>query len=321
LNLPALNAGAPVWYLMGPTASGKTELAIALSERFPFEIISVDSSMVYCDMDIGTAKPKADILARYPHHLISIRSPRNTYSAADFCVDARSLIGEIHARDKFPLLVGGTMFYFRALEYGLPSVPKADPVLRRELEARGMQQGWASLYRELEEQDPERAAQIEPGDKQRIQRALEIVALSGKSATTTQPGHQPLHDSPYPLCKLALAPANRTWLHRRIEQRFESMLKNGLIEEVRNLLVEQKLGMELAALRMVGYRQVVQYLLQQLEYNEMERRGIAATRQLAKRQMTWLRNQRGLTWMDCTSQRLLESMSAYISAKLVSMGR
>ena len=306
---------------MGPTASGKTETAIALCDRFPFEIISVDSSMVYRGMDIGTAKPDIGVLGRYPHHLINIRTPRNTYSAADFCRDARTLIGEIHARNKMPLLVGGTMFYFRALEHGLPSVPAADPDLRRELDARGRRQGWPSLYRELERADPERAAQIGPGDKQRIQRALEIVMLTGESATVAQSGPGLSHDRPLRICKLALVPADRGWLHHRIEQRFESMLNNGLVREVRNLLMEKEISPELPALRMVGYRQVAQYLLQQIEYNEIGRRGIAATRQLAKRQLTWLRNQSGLTWLDGASTGLLETMTMYISAKLDVLGQ
>jgi len=296
-------------------------MAIALCDRFPFEIISVDSSMVYCGMDVGTAKPDAGVLGRYPHHLINIRTPRDTYSAADFCREARVLIREIHARSRLPLLVGGSMFYFRALQYGLPSVPAADPDLRRKLDTHGRYHGWLSLYRELEKMDPERAAQIEPEDKQRIQRALEIVMLTGESATTAQSGSGLSSDTPLQICKLALVPAERAWLHHRIEQRFESMLNNGLIREVRNLLMEKGVSPELPALRMVGYRQVVQYLLQQIEYNEVGRRGIAATRQLAKRQLTWLRNQPGVTWVDCSSYGLLETMTAYISTKLTVMGQ
>ncbi len=303
---------------MGPTASGKTETAIALCDRFPFEIISVDSSMVYCGMDVGTAKPDAEVRDRYPHHLINIRTPRQSYSAADFCRDARTLISDIHARNKLPLLVGGSMFYFRALEYGLPSVPAADPDLRRKLNDRGKLHGWPALYGELQRMDPERAARIEPGDKQRIQRALEIVMLTGESATAARYGH----GSSVQICKLALAPADRRWLHRRIEQRFESMLNNGLVREVRKLLIEKENSPELPAMRMVGYRQVVQYLLQKIEYNEIGRRGVAATRQLAKRQLTWLRNQPGVTWLDCTSHgHLVETMTAYISEKQVAMGR
>ncbi len=305
-----------IWYLMGPTATGKTDLAIALSEHFPFEIVSVDSSMVYRGMDVGTAKPGGGILSRCPHHLIDIRAPQEIYSAAAFCRDARSVITEILARGHYPLLVGGTMFYFRALEVGLPSLPQANPGLRRELAERALRNGWSSLYQELKKLDPARAAKIEPGDKQRVQRALEIAILRGNSGASCRIGLQTGLRGEYRLCKMALAPGDRSWLHRRIENRFESMLKNGLVEEVRNLLKDKALSPELPAFRMVGYRQVVQYLHRELEYNEIERRGVAATRQLAKRQLTWLRNQPGVTWLDCMSPRLSRTLNGYIRAKL-----
>jgi tRNA dimethylallyltransferase len=310
----------PVWFLMGPTASGKTDLAIELAERFPFEVISVDSSMVYQGMDIGTAKPHAETLSRCPHHLIDIRAPEDTYSAAEFFRDACSLIEEIHERGRYPLLVGGTMFYFRTLELGLPVLPEADPELRRELEERAGRTGWAPLYTELEKLDPVRASRIKPGDRQRVQRALEIAILAGKSPDSSlQPPQSGLRDQ-YRLCKLALAPADRSWLHERIERRFDAMLSNGLVREVRGLLQDEAISPELPAMRMVGYRQVVQYLSGELEYNEAERRGVAATRQLAKRQLTWLRNQSGVIWLDCTSQWLENAVMDYVQAKLAASG-
>lgn len=277
--------------------------------------------MVYREMDIGTAKPGAEILARCPHHLIDIRAPQNTYSAADFCHDARALIEAIHGRGRYPLLVGGTMFYFRTLEAGLPTLPQADPGVRRQLEARALRDGWTSLYQELTRLDPARAAQIEPGDRQRIQRALEIAILTGNTSAAGCVSRDAALVKNHLLCKLALAPADRMWLHRRIQRRFGAMLEQGLVEEVHKLLKNKELSTELPALRMVGYRQVIQYLNGELEYNEMERRGVAATRQLAKRQMTWLRNQPGVTWVDCASQLVEKSATEYIRSKLAVLGR
>lgn len=291
---------------------------MAMSERFPFEIISVDSSMVYKGMDIGTAKPHADVLRAFPHHLIDIREPDDVYSAAEFCRDVWQLIRDIGRRGRYPLLVGGSMFYFRALEHGLPVGPAAHPELRRELEKRAQSEGWPALYSELQRLDPRRAAQIRPTDTQRVQRALEIVTLTGRSATDAAAGGRTRRRPP--VCKLALAPTDRGWLHARIESRFERMLQNGLIEEVSRLVEERKLAPELPALRMVGYRQVVQYLSDKLEYNDMVKRGNAATRQLAKRQLTWLRNQSGVTWIDCASRDLRGTMAAYISGKLATAG-
>ena len=306
---------------MGPTASGKTDAAIALSEIYPFEIISVDASMVYRGMDIGTAKPSPEVRQSHPHHLVDIRQPQHTYSAAEFCHDSRNLIQDIVHRGKYPLLVGGTMFYFRALELGLPTLPVAQPKLRQRLEQRAEREGWAALHQELVTLDPRRARQIKPTDKQRIQRALEIVLITGKSSTEPQPQGNPFINGVHAhICKIALAPTERSWLHQRIETRFKAMLDAGLVEEVRCLLANKALLPELPALRMVGYRQVVQYLSEELEYNEMVRRGIAGTRQLAKRQLTWLRNQSGVTWINCTSQNLIETTTAYVSSKLTSLG-
>ena len=302
---------------MGPTASGKTDTAVALAQTFPFEIISVDSSMVYRGMDIGTAKPDQQIQRSVPHHLIDIRDPNDTYSAALFCEDVAHLVADITARGKYPLLVGGTMFYFRALELGLPAAPSAHAELRRTLERRGSQQGWSELHRELAALDPRRAAQIDPADRQRIQRALEIVLLTGQSPPKELRGNSPTRA---PIIKLALAPEDRSWLHQRIEQRFLRMLDVGLLDEVSCLLTQKKLSPELPALRMVGYRQAVQFLSEELEYNDMVRRGIAATRQLAKRQLTWLRNQPGVTWLNCASQSLLETAVTYVDSRLSMLG-
>ena len=306
---------------MGPTASGKTDAAAALVELFPFEIISVDAAMVYRGMDIGTAKPKGELLAKAPHHLIDIRLPEDTYSAADFCTDATRLIHEIRARERYPLLVGGTMFYFRALELGLPDRPAAQPELRDSLERRGNEEGWAALHQELYRLDPKRAAQIKPSDKQRIQRALEIVMFTGRTSTGERPSvWHDAREAPFNLCKLALVPSERSWLHQRIEQRFNAMLDAGLVDEVECLFTEAERKPELPALRMVGYRQVVQFLSEELGYNDMVRRGIAGTRQLAKRQLTWLRNQPGVTWIDCKSKDFLDTTAAYIRAKLANLG-
>lgn len=305
---------------MGATATGKTNLAIELCQRFPFEIVSVDSSLVYRGMDIGTAKPDAETLSHCPHHLIDIRDPWQTYSAADFCRDARPVIEDIVRRGRFPLLVGGTMFYFRALESGLPELPGADPAVRRDLEERAARGGWAALYRELERLDPKRAARIDPGDRQRIQRALEIALLTGASSASPGGRNELGLGKEYRMCKLALAPGDRRWLHRRIEKRFAAMIRQGILEEVRNLLKNKSISPELPALRMVGYRQVAQYLRGDLEYNDMQRRAVAATRQLAKRQLTWLRNQPGVTWLDCSSRRLEETAVGYIRAKKAASG-
>ena len=306
---------------MGPTATGKTDAAVALTEIFPFEIVSVDAAMVYRGMDIGTAKPNAEVLARAPHHLIDIRQPEETYSAADFCTDAMRLIRDIRARGKFPLLVGGTMFYFRALELGLPDHPVAHPQLRETLERRGKEEGWIALHQELHRLDPKRAAKIKPSDRQRIQRALEIVLLTGRTSTGgRQNAWYDARETSFNVCKLALVPSDRDWLHQRIEQRFSAMLDTGLVGEVERLLPVVERKPELPALRMVGYRQVVQFLSEELGYNDMVRRGIAGTRQLAKRQLTWLRNQPGVTWIDCKSKGFLDTTAAYVRAKLVNLG-
>lgn len=293
--------------LMGPTASGKTQLAVELVQRFPFEIISVDSAMVYREMDIGTAKPSADILQRAPHHLINMRDPADPYSAAQFREDALKEIEMIFAKNKIPLLVGGTMLYFKALQAGLSKLPSADPELRAKLTAEGMEKGWATLHARLALVDPVAAKRIHPNDSQRIQRALEVYELTDKALSDWQseskePGEY------FDIYNFALAPADRAVLHERIALRFKQMLNEGLVEEVKHLFVRSDLSLETPSIRSVGYRQVWEYLLGHYSYEEMLEKGIIATRQLAKRQLTWLRAWPDVTWFDSEAPDLLSQV-------------
>lgn len=273
---------------MGATATGKTDLAVELVRRLPCEIISVDSAMVYRGMDIGTAKPGADVLAEAPHRLIDIRDPAEVYSAAEFRDDALREIAAIHAAGAVPLLVGGTMLYFRALHHGLAEMPAADSRIRRALEEEAGRLGWDAMHRKLARVDAQSARRIHPNDPQRIQRALEVHALTGVPLSAW---HQNASRSsfPYPLRQLILEPDARAALHQRIERRFDRMLERGFVEEVAQLRARPDLGLDKPAIRAVGYRQVWQYLDGTLSYEAMRERGIIATRQLAKRQMTWLR--------------------------------
>ncbi len=277
--------------IAGPTASGKSALALALAELRPVEIISVDSALVYRGMDIGTAKPSPAERAAVPHHLIDIRDPREAYSAAEFVRDATRLIGEIRARGRLPLLVGGTMLYFKALFEGLDALPPADADVRRRIEARAAQQGWPALHAELARVDPATAARLAPADSQRIQRALEVWQLTGQpmSALHTAPSGAAGADSAIAGSLFSLEPAERAWLHQRIAQRFDQMLAAGLVDEVAALRARGDLSPELPSMRCVGYRQVWQALDGDFPLKELRERGIAATRQLAKRQLTWLR--------------------------------
>jgi len=286
----------PALLLLGPTASGKTACALALARVLPVEIISVDSALVYRDMDIGTAKPSADELASCPHHLIDIVSPEEAYSAARFRADAIRLMAEITARGGIPLLAGGTMLYFKALRDGLSDLPGADPDLRRAIDDEAAARGWPALHAELARLDPDAAARLEPGDAQRIQRALEIVRLTGR----------PLADSyakkeddtlPCRLLPIAIAPSDRSALHDRIAARFDAMLHAGFVDEVRQLRRTYALTPEMPSMRCVGYRQAWEYLDGDIGYDELRFKGIAATRQLAKRQLTWQRQFRE-TWPD-----------------------
>lgn len=287
---------------MGPTASGKTALAVSLIERFPLEIISVDSALVYRGMDIGTAKPDAATLARAPHHLLDIRDPTETYSAAAFCDDARRLMAAIAARGMVPLLVGGTMLYFRALLQGLDDLPRADAALRKELEVEAAARGWPALHAELAVVDPATAARLAPNDSQRIGRALEIFRLSGTPMSALLDRVQ--SELPYRVLQLALIPSDRAVLHQRIAARFDAMLAEGLIDEVDTLRRRYALNADLPSMRAVGYRQAWAYLDGEIDLKDLREQGIAATRQLAKRQLTWLRSWPDVVELDCLADDL-----------------
>jgi len=275
--------------LAGPTASGKTAASLAIAQALaatrPVEIVSVDSALVYRGMDIGTAKPGAAELAVVPHHLIDIIEPSEAYSAARFVGDAQRLIGEIRARGRLPLLVGGTMLYFKALFEGLDAMPAADREVRAALDAQCEREGLWSLYRELQRVDPPTAARLKPGDRQRIQRALEVYRVSGQPISSFHSTKPAAPDLP-PL--ISLEPADRAWLHQRIETRFHQMLDAGLVDEVRRLEARGDLDADMPSMRCVGYRQTWEALVEG-DLSELPERGIAATRQLAKRQITWLR--------------------------------
>ena len=275
---------------MGPTASGKTSLAVELLKYFPLEIISVDSALVYRGMDIGTAKPDAGLLMRAPHRLIDIRDPAEVYSAAEFRDDAQVAMADISAQGRIPLLVGGTFLYFRVLESGLSDMPAADLAVRARLEAEAEAIGWEGMHARLAMIDPQAAQRIHANDPQRIQRALEVYALSGRPISELQ--HQKQSEAlPYRVLKLGLIPADRAALHGRIEQRFKHMLAAGLVDEVRTLFARGDLTSELPAMRAVGYRQVWTFLDGKCGYDEMLEQAIVATRQYAKRQLTWLRSE------------------------------
>ncbi|WP_091515273.1 tRNA (adenosine(37)-N6)-dimethylallyltransferase MiaA [Microbulbifer yueqingensis] len=275
---------------MGPTASGKTDLAMGISEHLPVELVSVDSALVYRGLDIGSAKPSEQELARYPHRLIDICDPSESYSAGDFRRDALAAMADISAAGRIPLLVGGTMLYFRALLQGMAELPQADPRLRAEIEARAQRDGWPALHAELAQVDPELAAELHPNHSVRIERGLEVYRLTGRplSELRREQAREPVTDH-YRVTQLALLPRDRALLHERIERRFRQMLERGFVEEVRGLRARGDLHEDLPAIRAVGYRQVWQYLSGELTYDEMAEAGIAATRQLAKRQLTWLR--------------------------------
>jgi tRNA dimethylallyltransferase len=277
---------------MGPTASGKTDLALALYGKLPVDIISVDSALVYRDMDIGSAKPDKSILARVPHQLIDIRDPEESYSAADFFRDVVPLLEQSHSRGRIPLLVGGTMLYFRVLLDGLGDLPPSDPAVRDSILNEAEQRGWPALHQELNKVDPVTAAQLHPNHSQRIQRALEIFRLTGVPASqlkaSVAEGFEPITDR-FDIQQLGLVVKNRAILHQRIANRFEAMVAQGFIDEVRSLMARPGLNPDLPAMRAVGYRQVWGYLAGEYDYQTMVAKGIAATRQLAKRQLTWLR--------------------------------
>jgi tRNA dimethylallyltransferase len=282
---------------MGPTASGKTDLAVELTEWLLCDIVSVDSAMVYRGMDIGTAKPDAATLTRAPHRLIDCCDPAEAYSAARFREDALREMAAIAEAGRIPLLVGGTMLYFRALQHGLSPLPSADPETRRRLEEDARRLGWNAMHRRLAQVDPQAAVQIHPNDPQRIGRALEVFELTGRPLTELQREGAGLHLLPYRLLKLVRAPAERAALHERIERRFHAMLAAGFEAEVRGLLARGDLKPDLPSMRCVGYRQVLKYLAGEYKYPVMVQRGIIATRQLAKRQWTWLRAEGDCHWL------------------------
>ena len=293
--------------LMGPTASGKTALAMEWAQRFGGEIVSVDSALVYRGLDIGAAKPEASMLAAVPHHLIDVREPWQPYSAAEFAADARAAMDDIAARGKLPILAGGTGLYFQALLEGLAPMPEADPAVRATIAAEATDRGWPALHAELATIDPRAAAKIKPTDPQRIQRALEVFRLSGKPISEWQamPARARL---PFRVLKLVLAPRDRAVLHQRIEQRFDAMLEAGFMGEVERLRALPQLQaverpLDLPAIRAVGYRQAWEYLDGTLAENEFRNRAIFATRQLAKRQLTWLRGELDARWFDPQADR------------------
>jgi tRNA dimethylallyltransferase len=301
----------PAILLMGPTASGKSNAAMEIAQHFPVEIISVDSAQVYREMNIGSAKPDQHTLAAVPHHLIDLINPDEHYSAAQFRKDALTRMDEITAKGKIPLLVGGTMLYFKALKEGLSELPPADNSLRKEIEMVAEKKGWPEMHQMLSQLDPVSAARIKPHDSQRIQRALEVCYLTGRpmSAVLTQPKNMSL---PYQLISMALLPNDRKILHQRILLRFERMLEMGLIDEVRTIRDQYCVNAETPSMRCVGYRQVYMYLDNLISLTTMKDMGIAATRQLAKRQLTWLRGMTGLQEFDCLAENLSQQVIAYL---------
>ncbi len=297
----------PVVCLMGPTAAGKTDLALALHAGGGVDLISVDSAMVYRGMDIGTAKPDAAVQARAPHALIDIRDPAEAYSAAEFARDARALIDASHRAGRVPLLVGGTMLYFRALLQGLSRLPTADPAIRADLEHEAVEVGWPALHRRLAVVDAATAARLHPNDAQRIQRALEVHRLTGQPLSALQAQAAP---EPWPgrLVRIAVAPASRAELHERIAARFEAMLAEGFVDEVAGLRARADLHRDLPSMRAVGYRQVWDWLDGRMPRDELLFRGVVATRQFARRQMTWLRREPALNWVDTGAGNRLEQL-------------
>ena len=321
VNAPLDSSGEDpvVVCLAGPTAAGKTDVAVQLADRYPFDIVSVDSAMVYRCMDIGTAKPSADVLARAPHRLVDIIDPWDTYSAGRFRDDALREINQIAAADRIPLLVGGTFLYFRALEKGLAALPAADAEVRAQIDARADKVGWPAMHAELAVLDPVTAARLQPGDRQRIQRAIEVIELTGIRMSE-------LHDresdvSPhFRFLRLALVPSDRTVLHARVEQRFSAMLADGFVAEVERLRANPRMSAGCPSMRAVGYRQLWEHLDGQCNLTEASRRAIVATRRLVKRQLTWLRSEPGQYEFDCLQPDLSTVVAQRIEAFLADHG-
>jgi tRNA dimethylallyltransferase len=300
---------------MGPTASGKTRLALDLARFFSLEVVSVDSAQVYRDMNVGTAKPSAAQRAAVPHHLIDIIDPTESYSAARFRADALRLMKEITARGRVPLLAGGTMLYFKALREGLSELPESDPKVRERIDEEAAARGWPALHAELASVDSATAARLKPTDTQRIQRAIEVFRISGKPMSQLL-GRGKAAALPFRLVELALVPSDRGALHRRIEARFDAMLKDGLVEELRALRKRYTLRPGLPSMRCVGYRQAWQFLEGDIKRDELRDRGIFATRQLAKRQLTWLRAMRGVTTFDCLAPDVATKATDFLRQRL-----
>jgi tRNA dimethylallyltransferase len=300
---------------MGPTASGKTAAALELVRRLPCDIVSVDSAQVYRYMDIGTAKPDAATLSEAPHHLIDIVDPVDRYSAARFRADALEAMAKISARGRIPLLAGGTMLYFKALSEGLSTLPEADAATRAAIDTRAAREGWPALHAELQKLDPETAARLDPNDAQRIQRALEVCYIGGRplSELLRLPKSAGL---PYRVIRIGLAPSDRSELHRRIAVRFDHMLDTGLVEELESLRWRFALNPSLSAMRCVGYRQAWDYLDGMLGRAELREKGIAATRQLAKRQLTWLRSTADVRVFDCLDRDVTQQVLEWVTQQV-----
>ncbi|MCJ7837621.1 MAG: tRNA (adenosine(37)-N6)-dimethylallyltransferase MiaA [Burkholderiales bacterium] len=305
----------PAILLMGPTASGKSALALEIARRFPVEIISVDSAQVYRGMDVGTAKPAAAERAAVPHHLIDIIDPDQSYSAAQFRSEAMRLMEQICGRGRVPLLAGGTMLYFKALREGLSNLPQADVAVRAAIETEARDRGWSALHAELARVDAPTAARLKPGDAQRIQRALEVFRITGKPLSALQGSRVPA-EAQYCFIALALVPAERALLHRRIEQRFEAMLAAGLVEELAALRAKYALDANLPSMRCVGYRQAWEHLEGAYDRATLRERGIYATRQLAKRQLTWLRAMDEPGQFDCYAPKLGERVLRHLEEQI-----
>lgn len=303
----------PAIFLMGPTASGKTAATIALAQRFPVDIISVDSALVYRDMDIGTAKPDAETLRQAPHHLIDLISPLEQYSAAQFAKDALALMHAATAQGRIPVLVGGTMLYFNALQYGLSQLPEADPAIRAQIEAEANIIGWPAMHAQLARIDPTVAAKIHTTDSQRIERALEVYRISGQPMSLLRAQSTKV-SLPFNILKLALMPSERSVLHQRIADRFEAMLKQGFVDEVKSLLVKYpQLTIDTPSMRCVGYRQALQHLNGEINLPTLQEHGVFATRQLAKRQLTWLRRMEDVHVLDCLRTHWVDEALAMIN--------
>ena len=305
----------PAIFILGPTASGKTALAMQLADHFPVELISIDSAQVFRDMNVGTAKPDAATLLKYPHHLIDLISPEERYSAAQFCTDAWRVMADIPARGKVPLLVGGTMLYYTALIEGLADMPKADAGIRAQIDAEAAIHGWPHMHMELAKLDPASAERLKPNDSQRIQRALEVVRLTGEPMAALY-ARQEKQSLPYRRLAIALMPTDRAWLHERIALRFDLMLAQGLVEETQALRAKYRLQAELPSMRCVGYRQVWEMLEGEIPSQELRDRGIFATRQFAKRQITWLNSLPNLALFDCMKPALADTINSNVNSFL-----